>query len=312
MLELVNQWARFAAALAVVMMVGCSPSTSTPIVMSDRDPVAAAINRALFQATKGVEISGLDRVDRVAEQELVVADCMRAQGFEYVPERAPTYLLSDDELRDLYDYAWTLEPESIEFRQEFGYGNSTLLAYTYVLFDIGTANSDIQLELDDAGRRAYELALAGPAGDGGCMQEAREQLPFAEPSDSDNFSALYSARRGATEQVAGSRVFVEAEQVWARCANAQGYDLESPLLLQKYLDSMLDEIMRLDLSALETVFDFSESSSLYHAEDLAAVQAAEIEMALALAPCDAAYGETINPLLDDAAREILEELGYSL
>jgi hypothetical protein len=173
---------------------------------------------------------GFDQAGILARQSRVenaIRDCMKAQGFDYVPvdpvaQRAA--LFGSSRLSDL------------DFAKQFGYGISTLWGHVSATAD---PNQRLRASLSPADRRAYDFALGGD--DSGAT--------FASAVDTGDFSKLGGCTKQATERVFGGaqvlsqlsakldqleeRIFqdqrmVRAVEKWSTCMANAGYRYEEP------------------------------------------------------------------------------------
>lgn len=165
--------------------------------------------------------------ERQSRTEGAIRDCMRAQGFEYIPV---------DPFAQRAAVTGKARMSDEEFLKQFGYGISTL-------FGRGTAQSDpndrIRKSLPSTDRAAYDRALWGD----------NPGLTFAEAVDSGDFKELGGCTKQATEDVFGgtavlSRLqgkldgldesivqdqrMVKAVEQWSGCMAEKGFEYEEP------------------------------------------------------------------------------------
>jgi hypothetical protein len=181
----------------------------------------------------GFSRSGI--VERQSRVEGMIRDCMKAQGFEYIPV---------DPLAQRAALTGKSQMSDEEFLKQFGYGISTM-------FGRGDARSDpndrIRKSLTEADRAAYDRALWGD----------NPGATFAEAVDSGHFDQLGGCTRQATESVLGGAAvlatlqrkldeldqriaqdprMVAATEKWSSCMAdagyryAQGDDIDGDLL----------------------------------------------------------------------------------
>jgi len=173
---------------------------------------------------------GFDTAGIMARQsrvEAAIRDCMKAQGFEYVPvdpfaQRAAvtgSSRLSDE-----------------DFLKQFGYGISTLWGRGGAQAD---PNQRVRASLSPADRRAYDRALGGE----------NPGATFSDAVDSGDFTKLGGCTRKATEAVFGGaqvltqlqgkldqldeRILADQRMVralerWTSCMAAAGYRYTDP------------------------------------------------------------------------------------
>ncbi len=188
---------------------------------------------------------GFDQAGIIARQsrvEAAIRDCMKAQGFEYVPvdpfaQRAA--VLGSSRLSDE------------DFLQQFGYGISTLWGRGRTDAD---PNARLRLALGPADRKAYDRSLWGD----------NAGATFTEAVDSGNFARLGGCTRDATEQVFGgarlltqlqSRLdqleerilqdqrMVRAIESWSGCMAQAGFEYDEPEAIDSDLFARMEAIV---------------------------------------------------------------------
>jgi hypothetical protein len=188
---------------------------------------------------------GFDQAGIIARQsrvETAIRDCMKAEGFEYVPvdpfaQRAA--VLGSSRLSDE------------DFLQQFGYGISTLWGRGRPDAD---PNYRLRLALGRADRKAYDRALWGE----------NSGSTFTAAVDSGDFTKLGGCTRDATEEVfGGARVLtkvqgkldqleerilqdqrmVRAIERWSKCMADAGYDYEDPEAIDSDMFERMESIV---------------------------------------------------------------------
>jgi hypothetical protein len=206
---------RFIAALALVaaLAAGCGEeeaSTEPPVELEDQ---------------LGFSESGV--IERQTRVENLIRDCMKAQGFDYVPV---------DPLAQQAALTGKARLTDEEFLEQFGYGISTLFGRGSPQAD---PNERLRKSLASADRSAYDRALWGE----------NPGLTFAEAIDSDAATELGGCTKEATEQVFGGAAvlakvqgkfdeleeritqdqrMVRAVERWSKCMADDGYRYEEP------------------------------------------------------------------------------------
>jgi hypothetical protein len=156
-----------------------------------------------------------------------IRDCMKRQGFDYVPV---------DPFAQQQALTGKARLSDEDFIKEFGYGISTL-------FGRGTPQADpnerIRASLADADRAAYDRALGGDnpgvtfteavdSGDftelGGCTKEASDQV-FGGAA---TLTSLVGKLDELDERIIQDQRMVKAVEEWATCMRDQGYQFEEP------------------------------------------------------------------------------------
>ena len=201
-----------AAAIVLAFFTGCGGGNSSNDSKGD-------IEDQLGFSRTGIQ----ERQSRVENE---IRDCMKAQGFDYIPvdpfaqQAALTgkARLSDD-----------------EFIKQFGYGISTLFGRGNVQSD---PNDKIRKSLSPADQAAYDRALYGESkvtfseavdsGDftelGGCTKQATE----AVFGGADVLATLQEKLDGLDERVAQDQRMVKAVEKWAACMQSAGYQYTQP------------------------------------------------------------------------------------
>jgi hypothetical protein len=173
---------------------------------------------------------GFDQAGILARQsrvENVIRDCMKAQGFDYVPvdpvaQRAA--LFGSSRLNDQ------------DFARQFGYGISTLWGHFKATAD---PNQRLRLTMSPADRRAYDFAIGGdnPGGTfasavdtgdfsklGGCTKQATEKV-FG---GAQVLSQLSSKLDQLEERISQDQRMVRATEKWSSCMSGAGYQYDEP------------------------------------------------------------------------------------
>jgi hypothetical protein len=188
---------------------------------------------------------GFDQAGIMARQSRVEAkirDCMKAQGFEYVP-------VDPFAQRAAVTGASRLSDE--DFLKQFGYGISTLWGRGNSQAD---PNDGLRASLGPADRRAYDRTLWGD----------NPGTTFAAAVDSGDFTKLGGCTRRATEAVFGGaqvltqlqgkldalderiledQRMVRAVERWTACMAAAGYRYEDPDAIDSELTKRLERIV---------------------------------------------------------------------
>lgn len=207
---------------------------------------------ALFSEAYGELTAGQEQTEH-AKVEQIVAECMQAEGFEYIPVPAsgPPALVIDDQL----DPA-TLDPDApragtLEFAKELGYGISTWDIESGQAYDVEVEqpedpNAEYVASLSDGAREAYELALHGvPPTDAelssddwtpdpatsGCYGKASEEVWNApgDAWDAPEFAGLVEEISGVASNLENDPEVTAASALWGACMEQRGFPgLEAP------------------------------------------------------------------------------------
>jgi hypothetical protein len=171
--------------------------------------------------------SRLGIMERQSRVENGIRDCMKAQGFDYVPI---------DPFAQQQALTGKARQSDEEFTRDFGYGISTLFGRGSQQAD---PNDRIRLSLSSADRAAYDRALHGD----------NPPVTFSEAVDSGDFSELGGCTKQASNEVFGGATvlstlvgkldqlderivedqrMVKATDKWAQCMAAKGFRYEEP------------------------------------------------------------------------------------
>jgi hypothetical protein len=170
-------------------------------------------------------------IARQSRMEAVVRDCMKGQGFDYVPvdpaaQRAA--LFGSSRLSD------------IDFIEQFGFGVSTLWGRASAQVD---PNHGLRASLGPADRIAYDRVLGGDD----------PSATFADAMDTGDFTKLGGCRRKAARAVFGGtqvlseiqgkldqlderilqdQRMVRAVERWSSCMAASGFHFDDPDVIE--------------------------------------------------------------------------------
>jgi hypothetical protein len=200
-------------AIAVFLTAGCGGDEK-----SNQPP-------AELEETLGFSREGIMELQSRVEGR--IRDCMKAQGFDYVPV---------DPFAQQQALTGKARLTDEEFTRQFGYGISTL-------FGRGNQQSDpndrVRKSLSAADRAAYDRALGGE----------NPGATFAEAVDSGDFSELGGCTKQASEAAFGGtevltvlvgrldelderiiqdQRMVKANEKWSECITEKGYRYEEP------------------------------------------------------------------------------------
>jgi hypothetical protein len=249
---------------------------------------------------------GFDQAGIIARQSRVEAgirDCMRAEGFEYVPvdplaQRAA--VLGSSRLSDE------------EFLQQFGYGISTLWGRGRAEAD---PNERIRLAMSPSERKVYDRFLWGE----------NSGATFTEAVDSGNFEKLGGCTRKATEAVfGGAQVLTEIQgkldaleerilqdqrmvraiERWSNCMAESGFQYEEPEAIDSDLFERTEKIVGPLPGQFASGPPAGEKPQPYSQARLAALQQEEVAIARADHRCEL---EHITPEEENVAPQYSEE-----
>jgi hypothetical protein len=156
-----------------------------------------------------------------------ISDCMKAQGFDYVPV---------DPFAQQQALTGKARITDEEFTRQFGYGISTLFGKGN---EQSNPNERIRTGLAEADRAAYDRALGGDnpgitfaeavdSGDftelGGCTKDASEAA-FGGPAV---LTSLVERLDELDERIIQDQRMVKANEKWTACMLEKGYRYEEP------------------------------------------------------------------------------------
>jgi hypothetical protein len=200
-------------AIAMISVAGCGGDDK-----SNEPP-------AELEEQLGFSRSGIMELQSRVENR--IRDCMKAQGFDYVPV---------DPFAQQQALTGKARLTEEEFIKEFGYGISTFFGRAS---EQANPNDRIRRSLSTADRAAYDRALGGD----------NPTATFAEAVDSGDFSELGGCTKQASEAAFGGTAvltslvskldelderiiedqrMVKAIESWADCMREKGYRYEEP------------------------------------------------------------------------------------
>jgi hypothetical protein len=248
----------------------------------------------------GAKVSDAQRLDeqvgldedgiklRQARAENLIRDCMKDQGFDYVP-------VDPNAQQAALVGAAGMSKE--DFEKQYGYGITTL--YEQRLAEaVGGPNEKIHAALGEAERKAYDRALHGDdptatfaealdSGDfsrlGGCIKVATDEV-FGGP---EVLQSLQSKLDDLDEKMLADSRMVKAVAAWSDCMRAAGYtDVSRPDEVDSVLKHKLEAIVG---SPTGAVAPRSGSEPTYDRAALAALQREEVGMVTTDKECEKRY-----------------------
>ena len=184
------------------------------------------------------------------EMEEAIAACMAEEGFEYVPRDTGAVFaqLEADPRQQLSEE---------EFREQYGYGISTIDRSEMMVAPDpdDDPNHQIQQDMDEAEREAYQRALHGeppefdPDADpddmvfepGGCQGEAMEEVQGGQVAV---FQELQSEFMELQQRIESDPRMVDAMQEWQACMREAGYDYTERFGPQQELSERMNELQQ--------------------------------------------------------------------
>jgi truncated hemoglobin YjbI len=191
-----------------------------------------------------VGFSGEESFDRQVAAENLIRDCMKAQGFEYVPV---------DPAAQRAELVGTTGLTEEEFEKQYGYGITTLYEQRSQQAVTGP-NEQIRNSLSEADRAAYDRALYGedPTATlavaldtgsfsrlGGCLREAADEV-FGGAEFAENLMAKLD---DLDERILEDSRMVDAVENWSECMRKAGYEVSDQDEVDRILEQKLEEIV---------------------------------------------------------------------
>jgi hypothetical protein len=175
---------------------------------------------------------------RQAKAETLIRDCMKAQGFDYVPVNPAEQQATLTGVHGMSE---------ADFNKQFGFGITTL--YDKQTGAAVGPNEKIRSGLDATGRAAYDKALRGEHTDadfqtaldngdysrlGGCTKTAAEQV-FG---GLENLATLNSKLEDLAQKILADKRMVAAVGDWSKCMADAGF---ADLHYQDEVDALLKQ-----------------------------------------------------------------------
>jgi hypothetical protein len=267
---------RRTVAVAVVLalsllVVGCGGGDSSSGTSSTQKAANGPVEDQL-----GFDQAGITA--RQSRVEAAIRDCMKAQGFDYVPVDPYAQRAAVTGVSRLSDE---------DFLKQFGYGISTMWGRGGAQAD---PNARLRATLSGPDRSAYDRALWG--------EEAG--ATFQAAVDSGDFTKLGGCTKRATEDVFGGaqvltqlqgkldqlderiledQRMVRALERWSRCMAASGYRYEDPDAIDGDLTKRMENIVGPIPGPFATGPRPGEKPAPYDRTALAALQRDEVSLA---------------------------------
>jgi hypothetical protein len=260
-----------AIAITVTLVAGCGGG----------DGKSSSAPQGDIEDQVGFSQAGI--VERQSRVEGVIRDCMKAQGFDYIPV---------DPVAQRAALTGKARMSDEEFTKQFGYGISTL-------FGRGNEQSDpndrVRNSLSTADRAAYDRALYGDT----------PGATFAEAVDTGQFDHLGGCTKQATESVFGGTVvlanlqkkldalderiledqrMVKAIEGWTSCMAQEGFRYTDPEEIDGDLQKRFEAIVGVGVRPGATVPPNPGTS--YDRAALADLQREEVKIGNADLKCE--------------------------
>jgi hypothetical protein len=242
--------------LAVLAATGCSGDPAGSSTTSPSSAAATGSTEATSSApSPSPSASGLPGIlefglsseeftDKVERTQALMAECMAAAGFEYVPVDVQTIVAAQARVRTEPGYTRQT------FKEKWGFAISTRFDNVVRTTGLGPQNVRIMESLGEADRVAYERTLWGdnPLADfaftldeedfsstDGCTREAVAQVFTAE-----QLEGTYSNPKDVL--VDNDPRIVEARRNWSACMGEKGYEYEEDQdeIIEEYEDRLAE------------------------------------------------------------------------
>jgi hypothetical protein len=260
------------------------------------DNADAAKDEPNLEEDLGLDEGGIRLKQTTAEN--VIRDCMKAQGFDYVPQDPAAQQAALHGGRSLSEG---------DFEKQFGYGITTLYEQRRKLAVSGP-NQAYRDALTESERKPYDQALHG--GD--------PTVTFFDALDSGDFGRLGGCLKAATEQVFGGADVLEslstkldeldqkmradarmvkAIKEWSTCMRDKGF---GGLEEQEEVDTVLHEKLEEIVGPPGDLAGSDGAEADYDKPALAALQKEEVAMVKADIECEEEHVEAVE---EKVARE---------
>jgi hypothetical protein len=250
---------------------------------------AARDDKSLEQQI-GIDDDGIRLKQTTAEN--LVRDCMKAQGFDYVPQ---------DPTAQQAALVGAQGMSKEDFEKQYGYGITTLYEQRHKLAVAGP-NKSIRDSLGEADRKAYDHALHGDdptatfaealdSGDysrlGGCIKTATDQV-FG---GADVLSSLSEKLNELDQKMRADARMVKAVKEWSACMREKGFD---GLAEQEDVDAVLKKKLEEIVGAPGDGSSADGAEASYDKAALAALQTEEVAMVKADTECEDEHVEKVE------------------
>jgi hypothetical protein len=272
------------------------------------DKADAAKNDQSLEEQIGIDDDGIRLKQTSAEN--LVRDCMKMQGFDYVPQ---------DPVAQQAALVGGRNMSKEDFEKQYGYGITTLFEQRRQLAVAGP-NKAIRDSLSDADRKAYDHALYGDdptatfadaldSGDysrlGGCIKTATDKV-FG---GADVLSSLSDKLDELDQKMRADARMVKAVKDWSACMRTKGFDgLNEQEEVDAVLKKKLEEVVGAPGDGAGT--DGAEAG--YDKAVLAALQAEEVAMVKADIECEEEHVEEVEDKVTEEYEAAFREENTSL
>lgn len=254
------------------------------------DKADAAKNAERLEEQIGIDDDGIRLKQTSAEN--LMRDCMKTQGFDYVPQdpAAQEAALLDGR-----------EMSKEDFEKQYGYGITTLYEQRHKQAVAGP-NKAIRDSLSEADRKAYDKSLYGDdatatfvdaidTGDysrlGGCIKVATDKV-FG---GADVLEGLSAKLDELDEKMRADSRMVKAVQEWSACMREKGFDR---LAEQEDVDAVLEKKLEEIVGSPGDGTSADGAEADYDKAALAALQKEEVAIVTADIECEEEHVEEVE------------------
>ena len=255
----------------VVTLAGCttgSPGQAPPATRGEEGPLDELIYSGL-----GVDTSLPGAVQQfvaqTARREDATAACMKAAGFDYIPN-------VPDATRVTLAPTGALDPASREFAEQYGFGIARQPDWEAgEVFWSGTdPNAARRAQMSDAERDAYDTALWGEVTDSRVdAQGSTSQTRAGGCRDrtSGDSAPVYDEATEFLAELPEDGAFDEIDHAWSACMSDAGFAYDSPGAARRTFDD------RMTAASTDGALDPSEVAAIADDEIPAAVASWDCE-----------------------------------
>jgi hypothetical protein len=254
------------------------------------DKAGASRNDQNLEEQIGLDDDGIRLKQTTAEN--LIRDCMKTQGFDYVPQ---------DPVAQQAALVGGRNMSKEDFEKQYGYGITTLFEQRRQLAVAGP-NKALRDSLSVADRKAYDHALHGDdatatfadaldTGDysrlGGCIKTATDQV-FG---GADVLSGLSAKLDELDQKERADARMVKAVKDWSACMRTKGFD---GLNEQEEVDAVLKKKLEEIVGSPRDLAGTDGAEAGYDKALLAALQTEEVAMVNADTECENKYVEEVE------------------
>ncbi|HKY78026.1 MAG TPA: hypothetical protein VJS45_17965, partial [Acidimicrobiia bacterium] len=254
------------------------------------DKADAARDEQSLEEQIGIDDDGIRLKQTSAEN--FIRDCMKTEGFDYVPQDPATQEAALLDGREL---------SKEDFEKQYGYGITTLYEQRHKLAVAGP-NRAIRDSLSEADRNAYDKALYGDdptatfvdaldTGDysrlGGCIKVATDKV-FGGAELLESLSAKLDE---LDEKMRADSRMVTAVKEWSDCMGEKGF---KGLAEQEDVDAVLEKKLEEIVGSPGDGTSADGAEADYDKAALAALQKEEVAMVKADIECEEEHVEEVE------------------